>query len=258
MTLRAGNVRGAALRFLLSPFAEAMTCVAILFGGMSISTARGEPVFLLIGGTLIAIGVCPLLVRGFQPSVEGNLFRIVTAQTGDTLTLLLSTVRLATELVVISPATRSRLGKNYLEDTVSRLWRTRFRGDSRVGIVLYVLSEDEQFWKPRVGVGAGISGARLPPMRVRGLSPLGWIGEITRENTEGVVRSRHRRDSELVIPLRAPDRVLGALRIMGVTANDHSKEFHVALMPYAEATEFAIVTAEHRSIESRKYTGGRS
>ncbi|MCS4275401.1 hypothetical protein M2390_000562 [Mycetocola sp. BIGb0189] len=236
-----------AVRFLLSPFADVVTSLAMLFGGMFLSTLPARPAGLSFGILLLVIGICPMLVRGAHAYFDVGRAYSTWVGGDHVLQFMSRIIRVATTLTRLEPDPHARRILRELRATADSMWTHTLHADVKTRTVLYVLDPVTNGFVAQAWSGVPLPNQQTPQPPLAGADPVEWIAEITRENEEGVdpdpvggYNPVRYSGPDLWVPIRSPYRICGVLLMSGHSRTVHDRALRVALRPYLDALAYLL------------------
>jgi transcriptional regulator with GAF, ATPase, and Fis domain len=240
------------VRFTLSPFAEMLTWVGTLFGGIVVAGAQGELRTILLGATIVALSVLPLAIQGTIQWRHERRGDVTDARESKALEYSTDAMRRAAEIEKQPRAKRVAMSQQAVGETLDSIWESFFERNPRVRVVLFLVAPSGDALRVETVRGRGES-------RPRDFAAGDERSEIAIDQLFSSDESIYVRDvtnlppswgaagrdyaTFIRLPVRTTSDAYGMLTVDSSRASDLSDRDAGALEVYASALAFFLATA---------------
>lgn len=251
------------VRFTLSPFAEILTWVGTLFGGILVSGAQDRTWLIFVGAAIVLVSVLPLAIQGAIQWRQERQDDYKDARESVALEYSTRALRLAAAIEKQPRARRVTMSQAAVVSCIDSVWAGYFEHNSRVRVVLFLIIAPGDALKVELFRGRDerprdfVSGEPRTSIAVRQLSLSDesvYVPDISRLETDWGASGRTY-STFIRLPIRTTSDAYGMLTVDSTRAADLSQRDAVALEVYSTALAFFLATAA-RGEHNRRGRGG--
>jgi len=249
------------VRFTLSPFAEMLTWVGTLFGGIIVSGSGGQLAPILVGAGIVLIAVLPLAIKGAIEWQHSRLDDYRDARESFALEYSATALRLAADLEKLPRATRVAMSEGAVRDCLESVWRDYFEGSTTVRVVLFLVNSTGDSLRVEAFKGraeeprafmAGEPRTGIALAQLRASDDSLYVADKTSLPPEWGADERNY-STFIRLPIRTKSEAYGMLTVDSTNQRDLSKRDASALVVYSTAMAvFLAIAARGEQNRSRE------